>query len=101
MALLQWRHQYPWPRTKMLWNWYISRHQHLAQPARAHCVHGQGLESHGETVVNEILSRNVIREMTGNPPISLAESLEVANIVCARKGGQLGDLHRKIDPYSA
>ena len=33
--------------------------------------------------------------------MSLTESLEVASIVCARNGGQMTDLHRWIDPYSA
>ena len=48
-----------------------------------------------ETFVNKAMSRNVTMEMTGKPPMNLAECLEVANIVCAKKTDQMGDLHRK------
>ena len=54
-----------------------------------------------ENYVNEVLSKNVTRSMTGKPPLSITESLELASIVCARNGGQMTDLHRRIDPYSA
>ena len=33
--------------------------------------------------------------------MSITESLELASIVCARNGGQMTDLHRRIDPYAA
>ena len=33
--------------------------------------------------------------------MSLTECLEVASIVCAWNGGQMTDLHRRIDPFSA
>ena len=39
-----------------------------------------------ETFVNEVLGKNVTREMTGKPPLSIIECLEVALIVCARNG---------------
>ena len=42
-----------------------------------------------------------MREITEKPPMSLTDSLDVANIVCARNGCQMTDLHRKIDLYSA
>ena len=48
-----------------------------------------------ETFFNKAMSRNVTTEMTGKPPMSLAKCLEVANIVCAKKRGQMGDLYRK------
>ena len=51
-----------------------------------------------ENYVNEVLSKNVTRSMTGKPPLSNTESLELASIVCARNGGQMTDLHRRIDP---
>jgi hypothetical protein len=38
--------------------------------------------------------------MTGKPPLSITDSLELASIVCARNGGQMTDLHRRIDPYT-
>jgi hypothetical protein len=47
-----------------------------------------------EAYVNEVLYKNVTREMTGKPPTSITESLELASIVCARNGGQMTDLHR-------
>ena len=54
-----------------------------------------------ENYVNEVLSKNVTRSMTGKPPMSITECLELASMVCARNGGQMTDLYRKIDPYSA
>mgnify|MGYP001320091374 FL=1 len=54
-----------------------------------------------ENFVNEVLSKNVTRSMTGKPPMSITECLELASIVCARNGGQMTDLYRQIDPYSA
>ena len=41
------------------------------------------------------MSCNVTREMPCKPPISLSERLEVANLVCARNGGDIGDLQSK------
>ena len=32
--------------------------------------------------------------------MSITECLEESSIVCARNGGQMTDLHRRIDPYS-
>jgi hypothetical protein len=54
-----------------------------------------------ETFVNEVLSKNVTRSMTGKPPMTITECLDLASIVCARNGGQMADLYRRIDPYSA
>ena len=50
-----------------------------------------------ETFVDKILGKNVTREMTGKPPMSLIECLEVLLIVCARNGGQMTDLHQRKD----
>ena len=54
-----------------------------------------------ENFVNEVLSKNVTRSMTGKPPMTITECLELASIVCSRNGGQTTDLYRQIDPYSA
>ena len=65
------------------------------------CASSREQKNMCETFVNEVLGKNVTREIIGKPPMSITECLEVSTIVCARNGGQMTDLHRRIDPYSA